>query len=215
MTAPSLAEMLAPQRTALVIVDVQVDFGSRDGLYGRGGADLSRVDAAVDRMIEMHDAANRAGVFTVFVRLVTGPGTDSLAAEERRVRMGVTGSARPCTEGTRGAEFYRVAPRPGDAEVIKHRYSSFTNTPMDFILKSRPGIDTLVICGLTTECCVDTAIRDAFVRDYHVFFPTDASASYRQETHEGCLRVFGQFFAILTDAAKVTQAWQEAAAARG
>jgi len=207
--------MVTPARTALVIVDVQVDFGAKDGLYGRGGADLSRVDAAVDRMIELHDAAARAGVFTVFVRLETGPGTDSQPAQERRLRMGVTGGGRPCLEGTRGADYYRVAPRPGDAEVVKHRYSTFTNTPMEFILKSRPGIDTLVICGLTTECCVDTAIRDAFVRDYHVFFPTDASASYRQEAHEACLRVFGQFFAILTEAAPITQAWQAAAAARG
>ena len=82
-TRPSLAEMIDPRRTALVIVDVQVDFGAPDGLYGKVGCDLSRVEPAIDRMIELHDAARQAGVFTVFVRLETSPETDSPAANEK------------------------------------------------------------------------------------------------------------------------------------
>jgi nicotinamidase-related amidase len=209
--SPALLETLHPRRTALMIVDVQVDFGSSQGLYGRAGLDLSRVDAAVDRMIELHEAAHRAGVFTVFVRLETGPQTDSLAAGERRKRNGTASGSRPCAAGTAGASYYRVAPRPGDAEVIKHRYSSFTNTSMDFILKSRPGLDTLVICGLTTECCVDTAVRDAFVRDYHVFLPLDACASYREDMHKVCGDIFAQYFAIMSPAAAIVAAWSSAA----
>ena len=57
-----------------------------------------------------------------------------------------------------------IGPKPGDVEMGKHRYSSFTNTNLEFLLRARPGIDTLVICGLTTECCVETAVRDAFKR---------------------------------------------------
>lgn len=207
----ALIETVHPRRTALMIVDVQVDFGSSQGIYGRAGLDLSRVDAAVDRMIELHDAAHRAGVFTVFVRLETSPQTDSLAAGERRKRNGSASGGRPCAAGTAGASYYRVAPRAGDAEVIKHRYSSFTNTSMDFILKSRPGLDTLVICGLTTECCVDTAVRDAFVRDYHIFMPLDACASYREDMHKVCGDVFAQYFAIMSPARTIVGAWGSAA----
>jgi nicotinamidase-related amidase len=202
-----LPEQLHPHRTALLIIDVQVDFGSRDGLYGRAGLDLSRVDPAVDRIIELHDAARRTGVFTVFVRLETGPETDSPAASERRQRIGMASVGRPCAAGMPGAAYYRVAPQAGDAQVIKHRYSSFVNTNMEFVLKARPGLDTLVICGLTTECCVDTAVRDAFVRDYHVFMPIDACASYRQDMHEVCGDVFKQYFAILTPTNAIVQAW--------
>lgn len=206
-TRPTLAEMIAPERTALVIIDVQVDFGAPDGLYGKVGCDLSRVEPAIDRMIELHDAARRAGVFTVFVRLETGPDTDSPAAQERRMRNGMNSSGRPCLAGTRGADFYRVKPQPGDSEVIKHRYSAFTNTSMGFVLKARPGIDTLVICGLTTECCVDTAVRDAFVRDYHLFLPRNASTSYRQEMHDTTFDIFAQYFAIVTTTGEITRAW--------
>ncbi|HEX9523785.1 MAG TPA: cysteine hydrolase [Reyranella sp.] len=206
-TRPSLAEMIDPKRTALVIIDVQVDFGAPDGLYGKVGCDLSRVEPAIDHMIELHDAARRAGVFTVFVRLETGPATDSMPAQERRLRNGTNNGGRPCLAGTPGAEYYRVKPRAGDAEVVKHRYSTFTNTTMEFVLRARPGLDTLVVCGLTTECCVDTAVRDAFVRDYHLFLPRDASASYRSDMHDTTFDIFAQYFAVVTTTADVTKAW--------
>ena len=206
-TRPSLAEMIDPKRTALVIIDVQRDFGAPDGLYGKVGCDLSRVEPAVDRMIELHNAAQGAGVFTVFVRLETGPDTDSLPAQERRIRNGMNSGVRPCSAGTSGADYYRVKPREGDREVVKHRYSTFTNTGMEFVLKARPGLDTLIICGLTTECCVDTAVRDAFVRDYHLFLPRDASASYRQDMHDTTFDIFAQYFAIITTTDEIIKAW--------
>jgi nicotinamidase-related amidase len=209
-TRPTLAEMIEPKRTALVIIDVQVDFGAPDGLFGKVGCDLSRVEPAIDRMIALHDAAERAGVLTVFVRLETGPETDSMPAQERRLRAGMNSGGRPCLAGTHGADYYRVKPRAGDREVVKHRYSTFTNTGMEFVLKARPGVDTLVICGLTTECCVDTAVRDAFVRDYHLFLPKDASASYRTDMHDTSFDVFSQYFGIVTSTADITQAWTTA-----
>ena len=206
-TVTPLCDMITPDRTALVIIDVQVDFGAPDGLYGKIGCDLSRVEPAIDRMLELQDAAQRAGIFTVFVRLETGPTTNSPAAEERRIRSGTNGGARPCLAGTPGAGFYRLTPRAGDVEVVKCRYSSFVNTSMEFVLKARPGLDTLVVCGLTTECCVETAVRDAFVRDYHVFLPRDASASYRNDMHNVSVDVMGQFFATITTTADVTRCW--------
>jgi nicotinamidase-related amidase len=206
-----LLDMIHPRRAALLIIDVQVDFGAKHGLYGKAGLDLSRVDPAVDRILELQEAARRAGVFTAFVRLETAPDTDSLAADERRQRNGTASGGRPCAAGTGGADYYRVAPRPGDVEVVKHRYSSFINTSMEFVLKARPGLDTLVICGLTTECCVDTAVRDAFVRDYHVIMPLDACASYREDMHKVCGDIFTQYFAIVTPANSISEAWNAAA----
>ena len=205
-----LCDALSQRRTALMIIDVQNDFGARDGLYGRVGCDLSRVDAAVARMVELHAAARQASVFTVFVRLETAAGTDSPAAQERRLRMGLGGSARPCVAGSPGAAYYRVRPADGDAEVSKCRYSSFVNTNLEFVLRARPGIDTLVVCGLTTECCVETAVRDAFVRDYHVFVPRDAAASYRTDMHNVSLDVMAQFFAIVTSTADIVRCWTAA-----
>ena len=58
-TRPSLAEMIDPRRTALVIVDVQVDFGAPDGLYGKVGCDLSRVEPAIDRVVASRQEIDR------------------------------------------------------------------------------------------------------------------------------------------------------------
>src|SRR5260370_7174932 len=109
-TRPSLAEMIDPKRTALVIIDVQVDLGAPDGLYGKVGCDLSRVEPAIDHMIELHDAARRAGVFTVFVRLETGPATDSMPAQERRLRNGTNNGGPPSPPRTPAPPHYPAQP---------------------------------------------------------------------------------------------------------
>lgn len=206
--ARPLPELLAPARTALLVVDVQNDFGAPDGLNGRAGFDLSAVDPAVERITALIDAARAAGVLTVLIRLETGPKVDSPAAAERRLRQGSAGAERPCGAGTKGADYYRIKPAPGDVEIVKNRYSSFVNTPLDFVLKSRPSCDTLVICGLTTECCVETTVRDAFVRDYHVFVPHDATAAYSRDLHEVSLKVLGIYFALIVSTEQVISGWR-------
>jgi ureidoacrylate peracid hydrolase len=65
---------------------------------------------------------------------------------------------------------------------------------------------------VTTDCCVDCTVRDAFHLDYHVFIAADACASYERDLHEGALRALELNFAILTDAEAVLAAWNEGAA---
>lgn len=203
-----LAELLEPQRTALIVIDVQNDFGSPEGVSARAGFNLSSVDNAVDNISELLDAARKRGVLVVLVKLLTAPQSDSAAANERRARMGTEGNERPCRDGTWGAEYYRIAAQPGDIEIGKARYSSFVNTPLDFYLKSRPGLDTLVVCGLTTECCVETTVRDAFVRDYHVFIPHDAAAAYSRDVHDVSLKILGIYFASIVSTEQVLSCWR-------
>jgi ureidoacrylate peracid hydrolase len=203
-----LAELLEPRRTALIVIDVQNDFGSPDGVSARAGFDLSSVDTAVDNIAALLDAARARGVLVVLVKLVTTPASDSLTANERRARLGIDKNERPCREGTWGAEYYRIEAQPSDIEIGKSRYSSFVNTPLDFYLKSRPGLDTLVICGLTTECCVETTVRDAFVRDYHVFVPHDATAAYSRDLHDVSLKVLAIYFASIVSTDQILACWK-------
>jgi nicotinamidase-related amidase len=217
--APSLVEplatVLAPERTALLVVDVQNDFGHREGVMGGFGVDMGSVDAAVDRMQQLLAAARQAGVQVFLVRLQTSALRDSAAANLRRARTGrsVPESKRVCREGTWGAEFYRVAPAPGDIEVSKWRYSSFGGTGLELQLRSQ-GLDTLVVCGLTTECCVETTVRDAFALDYHLFVPRDASTGYDRQMHEMSLHSMATNFAIIVDTDDVLAAWAQPASRR-
>ncbi|MDP1069549.1 isochorismatase family protein, partial [Klebsiella pneumoniae] len=69
------------------------------------------------------------------------------------------------------------------------------------------GVDTLVLAGLTTECCLADTARDAFSHDYHVFVAADACAAYEPDLHAGALKMLDLNTAILTDTASVARAW--------
>jgi len=68
-------------------------------------------------------------------------------------------------------------------------------------------VDTLVVCGLTTECCVDCTVRDAFQLDYQVFIPADACAAYEPDLHAGALKALALNCAIVVEAHDVIAAW--------
>jgi ureidoacrylate peracid hydrolase len=204
----SLASWIAPSRTALVIIDMQVDFASPDGAMGRAGVDLGALPAALAAAERLADAARAAGAPVIFVGLQTSPEADSPAWTERMRRRGGDPEAESglCRAGTPGAAFVGPTPRPGEPVIGKPRYSGFFRTDLDATLR-RLGVDTLVVCGVATECCVDCTVRDAFHLDYHVFIAADACAAYEPERHEGALRSLELNCAILTHADAVTAAW--------
>lgn len=207
-TGDGLAAWIAPERTALVIIDVQVDFASSDGALGLAGVDMSVVQPAVAAAERLADAARAAGVPVVFVGLQTSREGDSPAWRERMRRRGgdPESDSGLCRVGTRGADFYGPTPLPGEAVVAKPRYSGFHDAPLDEVLKGL-GVDTIVACGLTTECCVDGTVRDAFHRDYHVFIASDACAAYEAEIHQSSLTVLELNCAILATTSDIITAW--------
>jgi ureidoacrylate peracid hydrolase len=205
--AEGLVDWIAPARTAVLIIDMQVDFASPDGALG-GFIDMSVVEPALAAAQTLATDARAAGVPVVFVGLHTTPETDSAAWNERMRRRGGDPDvdAALCRAGELGSEFYGPKPLPGELVVPKTRYSGFVGTDLDVQL-TRLGVDTLVVAGLTTECCVDSTVRDAFSLDYHVFVATDACAAYEADIHEASLKVMELNSAILTDTAAVAAAW--------
>jgi len=201
-------EWIDPKRTALVPIDMQVDFGAPDGVLGKLGLDMTAPLAAVAQSEKLAAAARAAGVPVVFVGLQTRKELDSPHWKERMRRLGRNADSDSglCREGTTGAEFIGPKPHPGDTVIGKLRYSGFYGTPLDTALKAR-GVDTLVLCGLTTECCVDCTARDAFHLDYHIFIAADACAAYEPNLHEGALASLELNCAILTSTDEVVAAW--------
>ena len=205
-----LAGWITPARTAVVIIDMQVDFASPDGALG-GFIDMSVVEPALAAAEKLAGDARAAGVPGVFFGLHTTPQTDSAAWNERMRRRGGDPDvdAALCRAGAVGSEFYGPKPLPGELVVPKTRYSGFVGTDLDAQL-TKLGVDTLVVAGLTTECCVDSTVRDAFGLDYHVFVAADACAAYEADIHEASLKVMELNSAILTDTAAVALAWKGA-----
>ena len=199
---------IAPGRTALVVIDVQRDFAAPDGILAGFGLDFSGVPAAIEATNRLITAARMADVPVIFVGLGTSAETDSPVWKERMRRMGEDPDSGMdlCRLGQPGSEFYGVAPAPGDAVIWKTKYSAFVGTGFDGHLRGQ-GIDTLVLCGLTTECCVDCTARDAFHLDYHVILAEDACAAYGADVHESALKNLMLNCVIAARTEAVANAW--------
>lgn len=201
-----LEKWIEPARAAVLAIDMQVDFASPDGKLG-AFIDMASVAPALKASERLCEAARVAGVPVVFLGLQTTPETDSKAWHERLVRLADPGADTAlCRKGTRGADFMGPKPKPGEAIVYKTGYSGFYKTNMDDVLKALK-VDTLVVCGITAECCVNATVWDAFHRDYHVFLPVDSCGAYEPEFHGPALKILEANCAILTDVDSVMAAW--------
>ncbi len=99
--------------------------------------------------------------------------------------------------GTTDWEFLpEIKIEPKDKILPKKRYSAFFETDLDPFLRSK-GIRDLVISGVMTNLCCETTARDAFMRDYKVFFLIDGTATGKDEHHLAALKNLGFGFAIL------------------
>lgn len=204
--ASALAGMIDPKTTALVVVDIQVDFAAPHGLLGRHGVDLSPAEAAIDNCEKLVAAARGAGATVALMRVVTSAETDSRALKTLMVRRGQPGGEAICRVEDGGADYYRIFPEAGDIEIAKLLYDSFHGTDFDAQLRAR-GIRTLVVCGLSTDCCVDQTARSAFHHDYDVFLVSDASAAYEPGLHESSLSAMEKNCVLLTRTDAVEKAW--------
>jgi ureidoacrylate peracid hydrolase len=208
MNSPKLQpEWIAPGRTALLLIDFQVDFALPEGGMAREGADVGPALRAVAQAALLAEAARGAGVMLVFTRSIAKPQADGPVLAEARARRGEQGKPRLCVEGTPGAAFVGPQPQDGDLVVSKHRYSIFHDTELEAVLKAK-GIDTLVVTGLTTECCVQSSVWAAFERQFHVFVAADACAAYENDLHQVALKAMELSGANLALAADFAAAWK-------
>jgi ureidoacrylate peracid hydrolase len=191
-----------PRRTALIVIDVQNDFCHADGWAGKSGMDVSGMPALIKRIA----AARANNVHVAFVKLVGDASTDSAAwlGDD-----GVRGSI--CRTGTWGAEFMHAAPLPGEPVIAKTRYGAFTKTNLDAILADW-GVDTIAFAGVSTNVCVESTLREAFMRDFHVVIASDCVAAYRKESHDATLATIARNFGRVLSSEELIAAWHGAAA---
>jgi ureidoacrylate peracid hydrolase len=194
--------VIAPGEATLLVIDVQNDYCHADGVFGRAGKDLTAIQAAVERIEGLVAAARRAGVPLIWVRTEHDRWTDSAAWLSREVRAAGT----ICAPGSWGAEFYRVQPAPGECVVVKHRYSAFVGSRLPVVLRGL-GRRTLVLTGVTTNVCVESTARDAFMRDWPVALVEDCAAALTKGEHEAAVHNVRTYFGRVLDAATLESGW--------
>lgn len=202
----SLEEKVQPGHTALLLVDVQNDFCAKDGALSKTGADTAPARAVASTAVRLLKTARASGVLPIFLRLAAEEATESDAWIEQRLRRAGEPYRRWCGVGCWGWEFYEVAPLPSEPVLDKYRYSAFEGTKLGFVLRAA-GIKTVVVGGVATNVCVDTAVREASARDYYVVLPADLTAGTSSEAHDAALANLGTFFCEVTTTAKLSRIW--------
>jgi ureidoacrylate peracid hydrolase len=196
---------IRPEACVLVVVDVQNDYCHEDGVFGRAGRDLGPIQAAVERLLGLVETARRARVPVIWVRTQHDRWTDSAMWLGRQVRA----AGAICATGSWGAELYRVAPAPDECVVVKHRYSAFVGTRLPVVLRAL-GRPTLVLAGVTTNVCVESTARDAFMRDWAVVLVEDCAAAVTKAEHDAAVHNVRTYFGRVLDAAAVEEGWTTA-----
>lgn len=211
-TVAPVSSRYDPAHCAVVVIDVQNDFCDPQGSAATGGADLAAVSEMVPRLEALLAAARAGGIPVVFVRTEHDAGNDSFAWINRRLEEPrAVVPQRTTRTGSWGAEFFRVAPRPGEPVVTKHRYSAFAGTSLDLTLRSL-GVMSLLVCGVATEVCVESTIRDGLFADYLVTAVGDCCATYDADAHVASLRAVAAHFGVVADSDRIAGMWASTAA---
>lgn len=178
------ADRLDPKHTALLIIDMQKDFCIESFGSHLAGRDLGAAQRAIPNIARLLAGARSSGTRVVHVGFLTLQDHDSDSGPWLAQRRRATFSSESlCLAGTEGEAFVdALSPCPGEWIVRKHRYSAFTGTNLDLLLRSA-GIRTVVITGVSTNACVESTARAAFELDYYVAVPPEGVGSWSHELH--------------------------------
>lgn len=205
-----LAERFAAGHTCLLIVDMQNDFCAPGFGAHRAGRDLSAAAAATPKIQRLLTAARAAGAAVAHAGFSTLPGHASDSGPWLAQRRRATFSAEDlCIADTEGAEFIaQLAPVPGEWVVRKHRYSAFTGTDLDLLLRARQ-IRSLIVTGVSTNVCVETTARAGFELDYYICVPPDGAGSWDQRLHEATLANIDHRFGVTLSVDEIIAIWSQ------
>ena len=185
----------APDRCALVIIDMQRDFLEPGGFGAMLGNDVSLLRPAIAANRRLLDAWRRAGLPVIHTREGHRPDLADLPPAKHVRGRGASriGDAGPMgrilVRGEPGHDIVpELAPLPGEPVIDKPGKGAFHATDLHAILQAR-GISQLVVTGVTTEVCVNTTVREANDRGYDCLVVAECCGSYFPEFHAAGLQM--------------------------
>ncbi len=210
---------LTDQNVCLLIIDMQNEFLSPNGYFAlKQGWPVESFQGCITQCQKLHRAAQESGCRVIYTATGYSPdGSDSyVACHTILPTIFIEPDGRPRTtdaavvKGSWGAQIIpELAPAGEDYVIHKRRFNAFYQTELEHMLRCWK-VDTLLVCGMITEVCVESTIREAFVRGFDVLEVRDAVGSWNQQRHEASLQAVDFSFGRVID----TQTALELLAAR-
>lgn len=193
---------------AVIVVDLQNGFCHPDGSFASLGLNSEALHAAVPGAQRVVAAARAAEVPVIYTRFVYRPDYSDGGVLTGEI-MPALAEAKSLADGTWDGELLdELDVRDGDWVIDKNRYSAFYGTRLEPALTSL-GVRDLVLCGVTTNMCVETTARDAGQRDYRTFVVGDACGELDAQRHEVALGTIDFGFGWVIDADTLEATWTE------
>jgi ureidoacrylate peracid hydrolase len=180
---------IEPARTAVIVVDMQNDFGTKGGMFDRAGVDIGPIQKVVAPIARVLESARREGIKVIYLKMGFRPDLSDAGPMDSPNRLKLSrmrcGEAMRAPDGTEGRILIRdtwnteivdgLQPQPGDIIVYKTRFSGFYQTELDNVLRTL-NTRHLIVTGCTTSVCVESTVRDAMFRDYSCLVLEDCMA---------------------------------------
>jgi ureidoacrylate peracid hydrolase len=218
-------------QTAVIVVDMQNDFGSKAGMFDRAGLDISIVQRAIPPTAKVLAAARNVGIKIVYLKMGFRPDLSDMGApgSPNRAHLHHIGVGTPM-RAPNGAESRilvrdtwnteivdELRPEASDIVLYKHHYSGFFQTDLDDQLKQL-GTRALIFTGCTTSVCVESTIRDAMFRDYSPILLADCSGEVvgcglSRSNHEASVLLIQERFGWVSTSDEFVNALEVAAKA--
>jgi nicotinamidase-related amidase/catechol 2,3-dioxygenase-like lactoylglutathione lyase family enzyme len=208
-------ELLDPRKTALLVVDMQNAFCHPDGTLGISGVDVEPAQRAIPVVARLVGSCREAGIPVIWsqqvhFRVDAGRARKRLPSHtQKRARV----SALADTWDAQIVD--ELLPLADDPSLVfvKHRYGCFYETRLEAMLRML-GAEAILVCGATANACVETTLREAYLRDYDVVAVPDAIAAVRPAWNAVAQEVWGQYFGVLATSDEVAAWLADAAAPR-
>jgi len=193
-----------PKHTAVVVVDMQKDFVDPEGAAAKRGRDMSASNALLEKLPGFLEEVKKKGVLTLYTQQIYDREKQN---ELQLEQYDLDGKFISCDVNTDGWHLYGVDAPEGDL-YIKHDYNIFSAEGFKKRLE-KEGIKTLIITGVETIFCIETAVRSAFDLGYKVVVPKDLIAGNPKypELNNHTLTMIERFFGVLTTKEEIIDTW--------